>query len=90
MPRPVTGVGRGGKSQPAEVQRAKGNTAKKKARPAPTPEIALDVVSASAPVAPDWCDDYGVAVWDAIWVAGRRHLSEKHDVLLISLLVEWL
>ena len=88
MPRPVTGVGRGGKSQPAEVQRAKGNTAKKKARPAPTPEIALDVVSASAPVAPDWCDDYGVAVWDAIWVAGRRHLSEKHDVLLISLLVE--
>ena len=89
VPRPVTGVGRGGKPQPAEVQRAKGNTAKKKLAPPPDPSTSLANVNGDAvPAAPEWCDAYGTAVWQSVWRAGRRHLSEQHDEILISLLVE--
>jgi P27 family predicted phage terminase small subunit len=88
VPKPVTGVGRGGKAQPVEVQRAKGNTAKKKKTAPPVPATALAVVPLSTPDAPVWCDEYGSAVWSSIWAAGRRHLSEQHDTILVSLLVE--
>ena len=89
MPKPVTGVGRGGKAQPTERHRAKGNTAKKKLPPVPDTNTSLVNVSLDhVPVAPEWCDDYGAAVWQSVWLAGRRHLSEQHDAILIGLLVE--
>ena len=89
MPKPVTGVGRGGKAQPTERHRAKGNTAKKKLPPVPDTNTSLVNVSLDhVPAAPDWCDDYGAAVWHSVWVAGRRHLSEQHDAILVGLLVE--
>lgn len=89
MPKPVTGVGRGGKAQPTERHRAKGNTAKKKLPPLPDPSTALvNIDVAQIPDAPEWCDEYGAVVWRSVWVAGRRHLSDQHDVLLVSLLVE--
>lgn len=89
MPKPKTGVGRGGKPQPTEVQRAKGNTAKKKLPPKPDTRTSLVNVAVDAiPVAPEWCDAYGAAVWQSVWSAGRRHLSEQHDVLLVTMLVE--
>jgi hypothetical protein len=89
MSKPKTGVGRGAKPQPTEVQRMKGNTAKKKLPPKPDNRTALvNVDLESIPAAPDWCDEYGTAVWQVVWRAGRRHLSEQHDILLVTLLVE--
>lgn len=89
MPKPKTGVGRGGKAQPVEMQRAKGNPSKKKLPPKPDTVTSLaNIDPESVPAAPSWCDEYGSAVWTTLWQAGRRHLSEKHDALLISMLVE--
>jgi len=85
MPKPVTGVGRGGKPQPLEVKRARG-TAK---APAPDTTTSLaNIDPTEVPAAPEWCDEYGSAVWRLVWAAGRRHLSEQHDHLLITLLVQ--
>jgi P27 family predicted phage terminase small subunit len=89
MPKPVTGAGRGGKAQPIEVQRAKGNTAKKKLPALPDTSTALVNIDATqTPAVPEWCDTYGAVLWAEVWQAGRRHLSDKHDAILISLLVE--
>lgn len=89
MPRPKTGVGRGAKPQPTEVHRARGNPGHKKMPAAPTPETAVVVIDADQiPIAPDWCDEYGGEIWRRLWMAGRRHLSEQHDTVLISMLVE--
>jgi hypothetical protein len=89
MPKPKTGVGRGAKPMPLEVHRARGNPSHKALPAAPTPETALANVDASAiPAAPEWCDEYGAGVWAQLWVAGRRHLSEGHDMVLMELLVE--
>lgn len=84
-----TGVGHGVKKQPLEKQRANGNRSKKKMPPAPDTTTALVNVDINhIPPAPNWCDQYGAQVWQILWEAGRRHLSEKHDAVLISLLVE--
>jgi P27 family predicted phage terminase small subunit len=89
MPKPKTGVGRGAKAQPIESHRARGNPGHKKMSAAPTPETAVVVVEAShTPLAPEWCTDYGADVWRRVWFAGRRHLSEQHDMLMVELLVE--
>jgi hypothetical protein len=89
VPRPKTGVGRGAKPKPLEVHRANGNPSRKKLPAAPTPESALAVVNlGDIPEAPDWCDEYGAVVWAQLWVAGRRHLSEGHDMVMMCLLVE--
>jgi P27 family predicted phage terminase small subunit len=89
MPKPKTGVGRGGKPQPTEVHRAKGNTAKKKLPPAPNTGTSLvNVDIDKIPPAPAWCDQYGAVLWAEVWQAGRRHMSDKHDAILVSLLVE--
>ena len=89
MPKPVTGVGRGAKPQPTEVQRAKGNTAKKKMPPPPDNTTALANVEATeVPATPEWCDEYGAQLWGEVWQAGRRHMSDKHDAILVTLLVE--
>ena len=89
MPKPRTGVGRGAKPAPVEVHRARGNPGHKKLPPVPTPDTAVVVVDANEiPPIPDWCDEYGARVWSILWQAGRRHLSEQHDVLLVSMLVE--
>lgn len=89
MPKPKTGAGRGAKPLPTEVHRARGNPSKKSLPGAPAPETALAVVvAAEVPPVPVWCDDYGSAVWQVLWEAGRRHLSEKHDQVLITMLVE--
>jgi hypothetical protein len=89
MPKPVTGVGRGGKPQPLEVHRARGNPSHKKLPAAPTPETALAVVKLDElPPVPTWCDEYGTQVWNMLWSAGRRHLSEGHDMVMMCMLVE--
>jgi hypothetical protein len=89
MPKPKTGVGRGAKPVPNEIHRARGNPGHKKLGPAPTPETAVVVVSAEEiPAVPEWCDEYGAAVWCQLWAAGRRHLSEQHDMVMMHLLVE--
>ncbi len=89
MPKPKTGVGRGAKPQPVEVHRARGNPGHKKMPAAPTPDTAVVVVDADrVPIAPDWCDEFGAEMWRRLWIAGRRHLSEQHDAVLIELLVE--
>jgi len=89
MPKPKTGVGRGAKPKPLEVHRANGNPSKKKLPGAPTPETALAVVHLDeVPPVPEWCDEYGTGVWVQLWTAGRRHLSEGHDMVLMCLLVE--
>jgi hypothetical protein len=89
MPKPKTGVGRGGKPQPLEVHRARGNPSHKKLPPAPTPETALAVVYLDEiPPVPGWCDPYGAQVWSMLWSAGRRHLSESHDMVMMCMLIE--
>lgn len=89
MPKPKTGVGRGAKPAPIEVHRARGNPGHKKMPAAPTPDTAVVVVDANeTPLPPEWCDEYGVEVWNRLWLAGRRHLSEQHDTVLLSMLVE--
>ena len=89
MPKPKTGVGRGAKPMPLEVARARGNPGHKKMPPAPTPDTAVVVVDPHAtPPPPEWCDPYGAELWRRLWIAGRRHLSEQHDEVLLSMLVE--
>ena len=89
MPRPKTGVGRGAKPLPIEQHRARGNPGHKKLPDAPTPETAVVVVNLDdIPAAPEWCDEYGTAVWSQLWTAGRRHLSEQHDTVMMCMLVE--
>jgi hypothetical protein len=89
MPKPKTGVGRGAKPIPTEIHRLRGNPAHKVLPPAPTPDTAVVVVNLDdVPPVPGWCDAYGAGVWCQLWQAGRRHLSEQHDGVLMSLLVE--
>lgn len=89
MPKPKTGVGRGAKPMPLEVHRDRGNPSHKSLPAAPTPETALANVNVDEiPEVPAWCDDYGRSVWVNLWTAGRRHLSEGHDMVMMSLLVE--
>jgi len=83
MPRPVTGVGRGGKSTPTEVKRLRGNPGKRKL---PVAGEALVVVGLDEiPKPPKGLGAVGVAVWNALWSAGRRHLAEGHDSVMVGL-----
>lgn len=74
---------------PTEVHRARGNPSRKKLPAAPTPETAVVIVDPNGlPAAPEWCDEYGREMWLRLWSAGRRHLSDQHDYVMMCLLVE--
>ena len=89
VPKPKTGVGRGAKAQPIETHRMRGNPSHKALPPVPTPDTAVVVVHLDAlPPVPAWCDEYGAQVWQQLWSAGRRHLSDEHDMVMMCLLVE--
>ena len=81
MPRPVTGVGRGGNSTPTEVKRLRGNPGRRPMKAAsPMPETALALVDmAVVPVVPKGLGKVGTQYWTVLWTGGRRHLSELHD-----------
>lgn len=81
MVTPKTGVGRGKKREPTEVKRKKGTLV----GGAPTPDVALIVVRGDAlPAAPLAYDAVASGLWYEIWEAGRRHLSEQHDRVLVD------
>jgi P27 family predicted phage terminase small subunit len=81
MVTPKTGVGRGSRPEPIEKKRRKGTAP----GAGPTPDVALAVVElGSLPVVPEGYDEVAASAWLEIWDAGRRHLSEKHDRLLID------
>ena len=86
MPRPVTGVGRGGNSTPTEVKRLRGNPGRRPMKAAsPMPETALALVDLSVvPVAPKNLGKVGRSYWDVLWTGGRRHLSELHDAPIMN------
>lgn len=89
MPKPKTGVGRGAKAQPNEVKRARGNPGKRALPTPPSIDTALANINVDGtPAVPEWCDEFGAQVWVLLWGAGRRHLSDDHDAVLMSLLVE--
>lgn len=89
MPKPKTGIGRGGKPIPRELNRLRGNPRHAKMGDAPSPSTALATVELGVVLpAPDWCDEYGKEVWTQLWNAGRRFLSDESDLMLMSLLVE--
>ena len=75
--------------KPTEVHRRNGNPSKKVLPPAPIPGKALEVVQiGNVPVAPDSFDDVGLAVWNRLWHAGRKHLSNDSDYVLMGLLCQ--
>lgn len=90
MPTARTGTGRGAKSQPIELQRARGNPNHKKLPPAPMPDSpnAVVVYAGDIPPTPEWCDEHGARLWVQLWNAGSRYLSKGHDLLMMELLVE--
>jgi P27 family predicted phage terminase small subunit len=71
------------------VKRALGNPGQRPLPAAPTPEFALEVVKLDdVPNPPSTLGMVGLDAWDRIWSAGRRHLSDSQDRMLIERLCE--
>ena len=86
---PRTGRPPGRPAKPVEVKRALGNPGQRPLPAAPTPEFALEVVKLDdVPNPPSTLGIVGLATWDRIWSAGRRHLSDSQDRMLIERLCE--
>lgn len=87
MGAPKTGAKRGRPAKPTEVHRRNGNPSKKALPAAPVPATALEVVALdSVPAEPVGFDPVASAVWVQLWRAGRKHLSNDSDFVLMSLL----
>jgi len=85
MATPSTGVGRGKKAEPIERKRARGAEIRGGLKAQPMPESALALVDLSViPQSPASLGMVGVAYWEILWTAGRRHLSELHDTPLMT------
>lgn len=81
-----TGRRNGRPPKPVEVHRRNGNPSKKRLPPAPGPGAGLVEVGVGVvPVAPVGLGKVGVAAWVMLWSAGRAHLAEGHDSILVGL-----
>lgn len=87
MTKASTGGRRGVKALPTERKRLNGNPGKRALGVAPTPSTALEIVN-DTPQPPEHLDDVGRRVWISVWSAGRRHLADVADGLLITRLCE--
>ena len=85
MAKPITGTGRGKKSEPIEQKRLKGSRIRNGLQAQPMSSSALALVDLSVvPTVPEGFGLVGTSYWQVLWTGGRRHLSELHDTPLMT------
>ena len=85
MAKPITGTGRGKKSEPIEQKRLKGSRIRNGLQAQPMSSSALALVDmAVVPTVPEDFGLVGTSYWQVLWTGGRRHLSELHDTPLMT------
>lgn len=85
MAKPITGTGRGKKSEPIERKRLRGEYIRNGLQAQPMSSSALALVDlAVVPTVPEDFGLVGTSYWNVLWTGGRRHLSELHDVPLMT------
>jgi hypothetical protein len=80
-----TGVGRGNKAMPIERKRLNGSRIRNGLQAQPMSSSALALVDlAVVPSVPEGFGLVGTSYWQVLWTGVRRHLSELHDVPLMT------